>query len=189
MITFTFNSLKSLQATKVLLRNHHGRMDRTRLLKLLYIADREMLVQSGKTLTGSRAVAMKYGPVLEDVFRITASCEIDSSLWGGEIQREGHEVVLFFDDPSVGKLTKGELRKLEELSERYSDYTDEDLIEETHGFAEWANVFDVSHPDLAPPMTWEAALEAQGESDSIESIESDLREQEVADAALLELSC
>lgn len=189
MITFAFNSLKSLQATKVLLRNHHGRMDRIRLLKLLYIADREMLVQSGMTLTGSRAVAMKYGPVLEDLFRITASGEIESSLWGTEIQRDGHEVVLSSTDAGVGKLTKGELRKLHELSKRYSDFTNEDLIEETHGFAEWAGVFDENHPDSAPAMTWEAALEAQGEYDSAESIESDLRELQAADAALMELSC
>ena len=45
-------------------------MNYMRLLKVLYLAEREILADSGKPLTGSRVVAMPRGPVLEDLFQL-----------------------------------------------------------------------------------------------------------------------
>lgn len=52
MIAFSFNFEKALQAAGVVLGEHHGRMKSIRLLKILYIADRELLAETGRTLTG-----------------------------------------------------------------------------------------------------------------------------------------
>ena len=60
-MTFRFSFEKSLQAAGVLLGLDGGRMERIRLLKLLYIADRELLAESGRTITGDRAVALITG--------------------------------------------------------------------------------------------------------------------------------
>lgn len=40
-------------------------MSYLRMLKLLYLADRESLKETGHTITGDRVVAMEHGPVLE----------------------------------------------------------------------------------------------------------------------------
>ena len=55
-IMFRFDFDKALQAAGVLLSLDGDRMERIRLLKLLYIADRELLVE---TLTG---VTSRLGP-------------------------------------------------------------------------------------------------------------------------------
>ena len=65
-----FNFEKSLQAAGVLLQLEEGRMPYLRLLKLLYIADRELLAESAASLTGDRAYAMKHGPVLSHVYSL-----------------------------------------------------------------------------------------------------------------------
>ena len=47
MLTYRFNFPKAFQATAVVLREHRSQMDFVRLLKLLYIADRELLAEIG----------------------------------------------------------------------------------------------------------------------------------------------
>jgi uncharacterized phage-associated protein len=48
----------------------HGTKDMSylRMLKLLYIADRESLRATGRPITGDQMVAMEHGPVLSGVF-------------------------------------------------------------------------------------------------------------------------
>jgi hypothetical protein len=63
-MTFRFKFERSLQAAGVLLGLDGNRMQRIRLLKPLYIADRELLSETGRTITGDRGVDMDHGPVL-----------------------------------------------------------------------------------------------------------------------------
>ena len=58
---FRFDFDKTLQAAGVLLDADDNHMEFMRLVKLLYIADRELLATTGRTLTGDRVVALKTG--------------------------------------------------------------------------------------------------------------------------------
>jgi hypothetical protein len=58
---------KTAHVLRCLLELHGDRMEYVRLLKLLYIADREMMAEAGAPVTGDRAVAMDHGPVLSHV--------------------------------------------------------------------------------------------------------------------------
>src|SRR5579883_936446 len=66
MMTFRFDFQKTLQASGVLLGLDANRMAYVRLLKLLSIADRELLAETARTITGDEAVALKNGPVLSE---------------------------------------------------------------------------------------------------------------------------
>ena len=69
MLDFTFNLTKAAQATALLLHGRPARrMSYLRVLKLLYLADREMLTQKLRTITGDQPIAMKKGPVLVHLF-------------------------------------------------------------------------------------------------------------------------
>ena len=50
---FRFNFEKTLQAAGVLMSSDGDRMEHMRLLKLMYIADREMLAETGSPITGT----------------------------------------------------------------------------------------------------------------------------------------
>ena len=64
---FRFHFERALQASAYLLRLDRKKMSYLRLLKLLYIADREWLAETGESITGDRAYAMKQGPVLSTI--------------------------------------------------------------------------------------------------------------------------
>jgi uncharacterized phage-associated protein len=182
MIIFHWNFEKTLHAAGVLLREHHGRMDRIRLLKLLYIADRELLTEMGRTLTGDTALAMKRGPVLRGVYGLIKSEHPASSDWQAVVKNDHYEVVLA-EPVGTGRLTKAEHKKLLELCERFRDTDSEELSELTHEFPEWIAAFDSHHPDTPNVIAWEAVLEANGDHDLIAEVERDIQFREMADMA------
>ena len=65
-----FDTLKIVQAAAVLLKEEAGQMTRLRLLKLLYIADRESLAETLRPISGDDVVAMDHGPVLSSTYKL-----------------------------------------------------------------------------------------------------------------------
>ena len=61
-------------------------MNYMRLLKVLYIAERENLAESSTPLTGSTVIAMKQGPVLEDVLHLIRGEHSATDKWAAYIQ-------------------------------------------------------------------------------------------------------
>jgi uncharacterized phage-associated protein len=167
MMTFRFDFEKTLQAAGVLLDLDGPRMDRLRLLKLLYIADRELLAETGRTLTGDRALAMKHGPVLGRVYDLIRGESSRAGEWGRSIHSDGRSVVLR-DDPGRGELSRREVEKLTELTDRYRNVDDWALSEATHDFPEWSRNYAADGPI---PIPWEDALSAQGRADLVEIVE------------------
>lgn len=166
---FRFDFLKSLQASAVLLGLDSDRMGYVRLLKLLYIADREWLAETGRTITGNDAVAMKNGPVLSHVHDLIKGVGPRSNEWSDYIQKADYSVELR-QDPGRGKLSKGEIEKLTEVAERYRAIDDWELSEHTHEFPEWQNHYQ---PEACIPIPWREMLSAQGKAEVIEIAERD----------------
>lgn len=165
---FRFNFAKTLQASAVLLRRDGKRMSRLRLLKLLYIADRELLGAKGRTITGDRVVAMRYGPVLSQTYDLIKGLEARANEWDEFIHSDGYAIELR-RDPGLDDLSKAEIAKLQEVADRYRDVDDEDLSMLTHDFPEWKNH---SVSDCAEPIPWEEVLTAQNKGDILEIAES-----------------
>lgn len=175
---FRFNFEKALQAAAILLDLDGGRMERIRLLKLLYIADRELLAETGRPLTGDQAVAMPHGPVLSHVFDLIRGQSARAGEWGRFIRSENHSVVLR-GDPGRGDLSRLEVEKLAELTDRYRAFGEWQLSEATHEFEEWRR----NHVEGAStPIPWRDALEAQQQADRIEPAEQAESDQRVIDA-------
>jgi uncharacterized phage-associated protein len=58
-----FNERKAAQVAVWLLRQNQGRMPHLKLIKLMYLAEREAMNRYGFPMTGDDFVAMKHGPV------------------------------------------------------------------------------------------------------------------------------
>jgi uncharacterized phage-associated protein len=170
---FRFNFEKSLQSAAVLLRLEEGRMPYMRLLKLLYIADREMLATTASPITSDRAYAMKLGPVLSRIYSLImgADCRFDE--WSKHIETQGYAVKLILD-PGRGRLSKGEIEKLSEISERYRSKDRWELSELTHDFPEWEWHWPTEAIGGSYPIPWEDMLKAQGQdAEIVEIVESE----------------
>lgn len=132
-----FNLAKSIQAAAELLRKEaHGQMSRLRLIKLLYIADREALKDNGRPITWDKWVAMEHGPVLSRFYDVIKGEEAGSTELAKFVAQEGHQLALKAD-PGKDLLSRYEVRKLNELSHRYRNMDAWEIVEETHKFPEW----------------------------------------------------
>ena len=175
---FKFDSLKTTQAAGVLLSLEKRVMDRLRLLKLLYIADRELLAARGRTLTGDRAVAMNYGPVLCQTYDLIKGNENSPEDWDKHIRSVGKKLVLM-GDPGRSELSRREVDKLNELTERFRHITTLGLSAVTHEYSEWLKNFA---PDNSTPIPWVDVLKDMGDEDKIEVYEKKLMEQKLIDS-------
>src|SRR6266478_7685187 len=82
MIRFQFNSTKTTQAAAYLLARHKGKLSKGILIKMLYLADRELLAKRGQPLTGDQPVSMENGPVLSKTYDLMKGAGLEvRSYW------------------------------------------------------------------------------------------------------------
>ena len=98
--------------------------------------------------------------------------------WDGFAHVDGYKVELVAD-PGRGKLSKGEVTRLLEVSGRYRDVDDWALVEETHTFQEWIDNFPGDNG--AAEIPWEDTLAAVGRSGWKEAIEQEEADQQTYD--------
>lgn len=95
-----FNERKAAQAAAFLLYRAGGELPLLKLLKLMYLAERESLRQYGDTITGDSFVSMNQGPVLSMTYEyINGGIQSAPDGWSSWISdRAEHNVAL--RDPS-----------------------------------------------------------------------------------------
>ena len=165
---------KTIQALGVLFRAERViRMSYMRILKLLYIADREALRETGRPITGGPVVAMERGPVLEEVYDLIREQHRDMPLWSSFIRKD-HYTVALVRDPDVGRLSRYEIQKLQEIAKRYEDFDEWDLSQLTHQFQEWQKNDPGKSCKYIPLAD---LLEAVGQGDAAEQIAKEAHEK------------
>ncbi len=141
-----FNERKAMEAAVHLLHLRGGRMSYLKLLKLLYIADREALHRWGIPISHDNYVSMDHGPVLSQTYNLIR--DGGSRLWSEHISAPfgDYEIQLTGDMPIIEKLSRAEESLLDEVFDRFGKATRWDLVSETHKFAEWRDPHGSSIP-------------------------------------------
>lgn len=65
---FEFNIQKTIAAVAFLMKREGGEMDMFLALKMLYLADKEALINWGKPITGDSFVSLPKGPALSEIY-------------------------------------------------------------------------------------------------------------------------
>lgn len=146
---------KKIQAAGVILRDR-GPTDRLRLLKLLYIADREALKQRGAPILGGLMVAMKHGPLHSEVYDLIKGSHASEAEWSACFQSQGNTISMIHD-PGRIDLSPFEIDLLNATADRYRDVDTWELSELTHGYQEWIDSFQTG---TARPIDAEQLLKA-----------------------------
>ncbi|MDO5565869.1 MAG: Panacea domain-containing protein [Planctomycetia bacterium] len=138
---FLFQFNRALQAAAYLLQKMpNGTMDYMRLIKLLYIAERDYLGRYGEMITGDKVVAMPYGPVLSrtlDIIKETGNADRDEiEAWKRHIRRDSMNLTLVVD-PGNGLLNRAIEEILDAVHERFKNEDVWGIVEDTHFFPEW----------------------------------------------------
>src|SRR5438067_7182036 len=127
-----FDTLKTVQAAAVLLKGDGGQMTRLRLLKLLYIADRESIAETLRPITGDDVVAMDHGPVLSLTYKlIRREAGPKNVMWDKYIAQKGNRDHVLVSDPGDGSLSEYEITKLRAVSAMRRGMTDYQIADET----------------------------------------------------------
>jgi uncharacterized phage-associated protein len=147
------------------------------MLKLLYLANRESLKETGRPVTGDRIVAMEHGPVLSSVYDLIKGEHTGWAVWSEFIGKKGYRIELLHDTGN-GALSKYEIGKLRELTERYSEANEWDMVEIVHALDEWKK----NDPGKSSkPIPFEDILEAIVRIADKEAILQDARDQAAFD--------
>ena len=92
---FPLKVSKTIQAIGAIFREDRTRrMNYMRLLKLLYIADRESISETGRPITGGSILAMERGPVLEGVYDLIRGQHAEMALWSEFLQKDRYDLQL-----------------------------------------------------------------------------------------------
>ena len=181
MRRFPFHVMKTIQAACVILQKHSDSMSYLRLIKLLYIADRESVRETGHPITGGRQVVMDHGPVHSRVFDMIRGCDIAAPDWQRFITKVDYRVRLEAS-PGVGKLTSYEAGKLAEICDRYANADDWAIVEETHTFEEVAR--NTPEKGSVKDIPMEDLLRAVGRAADTDAIDGDIAAAADMSAAL-----
>jgi uncharacterized phage-associated protein len=159
-----FNLKQTLQAAAHLVKlQPNCQLNYTRALKLLYIAERELLAETASLLTADRPCAMENGPVLSRTYNLIKGRgpTDQQTTWNHYLQTDGYDLVLK-DDPGHGELSRGIRGKLEEVTRRYEHLTGPQLNDVTHAFPEWQHYIPESNSSF--PFDWEEVMAHQGKT-------------------------
>jgi uncharacterized phage-associated protein len=123
-----------IEASGYLLAKYGRRLNYTKLIKLLYLADKESLKVSILTITGDNYVCMRNGPVLSGLYDLIKGRYHDSAtqaLWNYRFRTEGNDIVMLYA-PGEGSLSQQDCEILDQVDGRYHDKSYGDMIELVH---------------------------------------------------------
>ena len=175
MIEFSFNERKAAQAAAHLLRRHGNEMYYLLLIKLLYLADRQALLDRSLPITGDRYVSMNYGPVLRNVKDLVTMESLPgaSSEWRRYVSEPDRKLVRGEQaEPAADELSEYEVAVLDKVDETYGNWDRFDLCDWTHKLREWRDPHGSSLP-IDPRIILEEAGRTDAEIADIEREASD----------------
>lgn len=190
-----FDIQKATQIAAYFIWKRGGRMSYLKLMKLMYLSEREFLVRYGERLTGDRLVSMKHGPVLSetyDLFKIGSQ----SPEWNDWIAGESNFELSFKKMDKVDPLDPLELFDclsvaekdlLDEIYSKYGDLTRWQIRDLTHTkdcCPEWTD------PDGSVlPISLQSILIAHGKNkEDSEKIVEHIREMDEIQETMRALS-
>ena len=178
-----FNEAKATQAAACLLRLRGNRMSYLKLIKLLYLLDREALLRWGRPVTTDRYVSMDNGPVVSRVYSLIRDEQPPGSsrIWRRFISPPEDWEVSLIADPGNDELSRAEESLIDEIFSAHGARGRWELVDLSHGLPEWRD------PEGgAIPIEYRDILRAGRKTESeIASIEQDLEALAAVDSLMV----
>jgi len=154
-----------------------------KLLKLLYLADREALLRWELPITGDCFVSLDIGPVVGRIYEFLGGEPAPNSarIWGRFISAPDHYEVHLLADPGSGELRAPEVSLIDEVFEQHGRNDRWSLVEYTRALPEW------TYPNgSALPIEYRDVLKSAGKTEAeISRIEEALESTVLAERVLV----
>lgn len=161
-----FDERKATQMASWLLEKTNGRMKYLKIIKLIYIADREAIRRWGQPLTGDSYYSLPHGPVVSRIQDLITDDPTfsESTYWNDFISRDNYDVVLTVRPP-YDRLSDAEIELLQEIFDTYGQMSRWQLKDLTHKFLEWQDPNGSSRP-----ISYQEILKAVGKEAEAEEL-------------------
>jgi uncharacterized phage-associated protein len=151
MIVESFNARKAAQVVAFFARESGGRINVLKLIKLVYLADRESMRNFDRPILFDQIVSMDHGPVNSATYDLVNGASDVSSDWDSFVgPRAGHDVTLARENianEDLDELSRRDLKVLEAVWRRFKDYGKYQIRDWTHeNCPEWENPQGSSAP-------------------------------------------
>jgi len=182
-MSYKYREDKATQIAALFLELGGGEMDIIKLVKLIYLAEREAIVRWGRPIIFDSYCSLPHGPVTSITLNLmNSTLDIEpSTYWHKYIaERDGHCIKLTGEKAPKDQLSKAEEGLVDEIFREYGRMDKWQLRDLTHKLPEWK---DPDGSSLPIPMS--EILAAEGfTKDDIEGIESALATEEAAQALI-----
>jgi uncharacterized phage-associated protein len=174
-----FNEAKATQAAARLLKLARGKLQYFRLIKLLYLLDRESLLDYGRPITTDRYENLPHGPIVSHIYD-DLIIGAEPGIWNDHISRTGTYQVRLVKDPGNGELSLSQERLIGKVFKKFGNKDREWLDWYCHHeLPEWKNPGTRRRLDLpirdilkAGGKTDEATEETLSEIESLAVLQS-----------------
>lgn len=175
-IRFPFDERKATAAASLLLELAGGTMEYLRLIKLLYIVDRESLETLGRPVSGDQYVSMRHGPVVSRIYDLVKAGRAgiqQPGPWAQHIEAVEPYAVRLKGNPDLGALSEAEVAIISGVFSCHGTKDKWVLRDETHELPEWEDPGDSSRT-----ITVEQILRVLGKTEEeIERVREDAQER------------
>jgi len=174
-----FNEQKATEASVLLLKLNGGSMDKMKLIKLLYFADRKAFEKWERPITNDIYYSMTEGQVLSGVLDLINNI-IKCSIWQKHIERVNKITIRLCDNEPLipQKLSRAEVKLLENIYINYGHLSGTALGKLTKAFKEYK-------PTKTRERTYtEEVLGAIFEEKDVKRIQQQLEEKAYLELAL-----
>lgn len=136
-----FNETKATQAAARLLDLRGGAMSFVKLVKLLYLADREALIRWGCTITTDRHLSLDNGPVVSRIYDLVQDEPPPNCfrIWRRFISEPRNYEVHLLGDPGVGELSRSEQELIDEVFAQHGRQDRWAIVAFSRSLPEWTN--------------------------------------------------
>ena len=178
MICFSFDEITATEATAYLLSKCRGeKRDYGALLKLLYLADKEALIQTNRTITGDEMIGMRHGTLLSRLYDLMKPLGPEGEYFGRYIAKPPEEGVnvRLIESPPNKRLSEFEKKILDRVFSEHGNKTFKQLEDLTHQLTEWEEL-KIRHKEVKS-IDPKRVLEISGKSrEQIEEAEINAKE-------------
>lgn len=157
----TFDERKTTQLAAYFLQKNKGMLYLIKLMKLLYLADRESFRILGRPITLDKYVSMDNGPVLSQTYNLMTGAKPSTGYWSSMISDRAEHKLSITDESEISTeaLSESEMEIADGVFAEFGHKPRFDLCDMTHDFPEWDNPHGSSKP-----IHYEEILSAVGYS-------------------------
>lgn len=130
------NIEKLIQVVGYVLKKYDNHKENfTKIIKLLYLADRKSLEESGYSITEDSYVSMKNGPVLYGLYDLIKNRYKDKAVqyyWNSKFATENYDLLQICSFISTGELSKSDMDILDSVDKRFHSVPYQRMIDFVH---------------------------------------------------------